>query len=218
MVAHSRSVVVISCTMGISAGTTLSSALGRGAGSPGAPRRRTGPHAGWADGGPLPAPLPGTYPLRSTTAPFRWMSEAGKMPWGSQSCQRLRDTALPGGHGRGHPCHRGSRRGPQPGACPQRGWGEPLAVPWPQQPLTYPGSPVPERVPAVPACGGREGDAISQTRGPSTPRQGGAGRPSAARAGAGGAEPRQEGAGGHQPPLPSEACRMCTVSPICSGR
>lgn len=45
MAAHSRSVVVISCTMGISAGTTLSSA-----------------------------------PLCSTTAPFRWISDAGKMP------------------------------------------------------------------------------------------------------------------------------------------
>lgn len=80
MVAHSRSVVVISCTMGISAGTTHSSALGKTQ-SPAAPRCWWGGQA---------APSPRTYPLRSTTAPFRWISEAGKMPWGGSSHQHPR--------------------------------------------------------------------------------------------------------------------------------
>lgn len=106
MVAHSRSVVVISCTMGISAGTTLSSTLGRGAGSSGALQHHAGPRAGQGDG--AHPPVPGTYPLRSTTAPFRWMSEAGKMPWGSRSCQHTqaglgRTQPSPGCHSQGPP-------------------------------------------------------------------------------------------------------------------
>lgn len=71
----------------------------------------------------MPTSVLSTYPLRSTTAPFRWMNEAGKMPWKSRSHQH------PEGHSWGAPRLR--TKGTQPGNAteclvhPQQGQDKP---------------------------------------------------------------------------------------------
>lgn len=100
MVAHSRSVVVISCTMGISAGITLSSALGRGAGSPGAPRHLMGPRARQADGSqPARAQyLPSVLHHGTLQADERGWEDALGDPEPSEPVDQAgQETALPGG-------------------------------------------------------------------------------------------------------------------------